>query len=191
MRWLICTLAAAAAAAVGGIAFMLAGEIPYELLVEFAPNYFTSAYPVFPDDKLFTIADSRKQGWGDLVGVYGVTGAATFGATTFLITALRLGGVVSLLRAYLILCLSGVTGACSGGGIGYLLGIATPGFYRGMFIAGGETEFNPVQVAIGLGVELGLPAGLVIGSLVVVTTAWFRNRGEGTVGSATPASPST
>lgn len=190
MRWLICTLAAAVAATVGGIAFMLAGEIPYALLVEFAPGYFAGAYPVFPEDKYFTIADSRKQGWGDLVGAYGVTGAATFGATTFLIAGLRLGGVVSLLRAYLIVCLSGVAGACAGSGIGYLLGTAAPGYYRGMFIAGGEAWFDPVHVAIGLGVTQGLPAGLAIGSLLVMVTAWSRSRGERTVGVPQPASPS-
>jgi hypothetical protein len=190
MRWLLCTLAASAAATVGGIAFMLAGEIPYALLVEYAPGYFAGAYPVLPEDKLFTIEDSRKFGWGDLVGAYGVTGALTFGATTLFITGLRLGGIMSLLRSYLIVCLSGIVGACVGAGIGYLLGIAAPGYYRGVLSAGAEAWFDPVHVGIGLGVTQGLPAGLVIGSIVVVVTAWSRSRGERTVGVPQPASPS-
>jgi len=182
MRWLICTIATVVATAVGGIAFMLVGEIPYALLVEFAPGYFPGAFPVFPKDKLFTLEDARKCGWGELVGDYGVTGAVTIGATTLSLMALSLGGIMSLLRAYLIVCLSGVAGACAGAGIGYLLGTAAPGYYRAVFIAGGEAWFDPMHVGIGLGVTQGLPVGLVIGSLVVVVTAWSRSRNPGTVG---------
>ncbi len=182
MRWLICPLVAIFAAVVGGVAFMQVGEIAYVFLDEFAPGYFPGVYPVFLEDKHFTIEDARKFGWGELLGDYGVIGAAAIGVTTVFIMSLRLGGFMSILRAYLIICLSGVAGVCAGGGIGYLLGIAVPGYYRGVFRAGGEAWFDPIQVGIGLGVSQGLPAGLAIGSLVVVVVAWSRSRNPGTVG---------
>jgi hypothetical protein len=59
--------------------------------------------------------------------------------------------------------------------IGSTLGQVAPGYYRAVF-ARGEPGFEPVQVRLGLGITQGPIAGLVVGSVVVLSMTWSGSR---------------
>ncbi|QEG29579.1 hypothetical protein GobsT_43770 [Gemmata obscuriglobus] len=138
MRWLGCVALGFAAAVAGGFAFMQVGEIVFAFTDTFAPGFFPGCYPGLIRYSSPEFDAPRKHAWADMVGGSALCGAACIGSVTVLIRGLRLGGAVSVLRAYLIVCLSGLAGACAGGGGGYLLGAAAPGYSRRAFSAGGD-----------------------------------------------------
>lgn len=85
----------------------------------------------------------------------------------------------SVARAFSIVVASGIVGSVVGTGLGYLLGHVTPAYYRGVFKAGADPGFDPVQVGLGLGFSQGLICGLLVGSAVVLAAAWSRRRAGG------------
>ncbi len=178
MRWLGCVALGLVAVVIGGLAFMQVGEVVYAFTDEFAPGFFPGCYSDLIQYSSPGFDAPRKIAWGDMLFSSATCGAACIGSVTFLIPGFRLGGAMSVLRAYLIVCIGGLAGACAGGGVGYLLGVAVPGYYRGVFRAGGEPWFDPLQVGIGLGVSQGLLAGLAVGAVVVVAVVWYRARAE-------------
>ncbi len=189
MRWLGSVILAAVATVVGGFVFMQVGEGVYAFIDAYAPGYFPGCYSGLIRHSQPGFDAPRKIAWGQLLFNSGMCGAACLGSVTLLVLGLRLGGAVSVFRAYLIICLSGLAGACAGGGAGYLLGVAVPGYYRGVFRAGGEAWFDPLQVGVGLGVSQGLLVGLAVGAVVVVAVAWYRSRAPQPLGSARHAEP--
>lgn len=176
MRWLGCVALGLVAAAVGGLAFMQVGELVFAFTDAFAPGFFPGCYSGLIQYSSTEFDAPRKHAWADMVGGSALCGAACIGSVTLLIRGLRLGGAGAVLRAYLVVCLSGLAGACAGCGVGYLLGAAAPGYYRGVFPVGGEAWFNPLHVGVGLGVSQGLLVGLVAGALVAVAASWRRAR---------------
>lgn len=67
-------------------------------------------------------------------------------------------------------------GALLGLIIGGLLGAAAPGYYRAVFAAGNDPDFNPVALGIGLGLTQGVVFGAIIGIALVAITSWHQSR---------------
>ena len=63
-----------------------------------------------------------------------------------------------------------------GMGIGVLLGVVAPGYYRSVFSGGSTPEFDPVQVGLGLGLTQGVLFGGVIGLVLVAVYYWYKIR---------------
>ncbi len=60
--------------------------------------------------------------------------------------------------------------------IGAFLGKVAPGFYRQLFPVRDATNFDAVELGIGLGLTNGLIWGLVIGILIVAIIVWKETR---------------
>jgi hypothetical protein len=76
---------------------------------------------------------------------------------------------MTVFRGFLIVIASGLGFALGGGLIGYTLGVTTPDYYRGVYgMAGQSPSFDPVAVALCLGLTQGLICGLVVGCAVVL-----------------------
>ncbi len=60
-----------------------------------------------------------------------------------------------------------------GGLIGWVLSLVTPAYYRNMFDA---LDSEVWQIALGLGITQGLVCGVVVGCVVLLSTAWYRSR---------------
>ncbi len=176
MPFLGCVLLALVAAVVGGFVFMEIGEVVFAFIDEFAPGFFPGCYSELIPLSKHGFDVPRKFAWGDILMSTAICGVGCMGSVTLLITGLRLGSAMSVLRASVIVCLGGLACACAGGGGGYLLGVAVPGSVRGLFRAGGEAWFNPPQVGLGVGVWQGFLAGSTVGAVVAVVVAWFRGR---------------
>ena len=95
------------------------------------------------------------------------------------------------LKKALAIVLSGSTVfALLGGGLGAVLGVMAPGYYRTVFGRRGNVpDFDPFQVGIGLGLTQGLGAGIVLSLAVVTLLAWrdFRTATANTGELLTPA----
>jgi hypothetical protein len=78
-------------------------------------------------------------------------------------------------RSFSIIISSGIGFAFAGGLIGYALGRFAPAYYRGVYAIVEPSDFDPVQVGIGLGISQGLIAGVLVGA-VVVLAAGFSGR---------------
>lgn len=83
---------------------------------------------------------------------------------------------MTVVKGFLIILLSAAAFGLGGGLIGYILGVWTPSYYRGVFISGREPWFDPVAVGLGLGVSQGLMCGVVAGVAVVLAVAWYKAR---------------
>lgn len=59
-----------------------------------------------------------------------------------------------------------------GAGIGRLLGVMTPSYYRSLFRNGQEPWFDPAQIGLALGLTQGVAAGVVVGITVVGAVTW-------------------
>ncbi len=88
----------------------------------------------------------------------------------------RLGGIMTILRAYLLVFGTGALFGVGGGLVGWALAVANPGYYRGVFRSGSEPWFDPVQVGVGLGISEGLTAGTIVGAVVALALAYYRAR---------------
>ena len=60
-----------------------------------------------------------------------------------------------------------------GGLIGWLLSLLTPGYYRAAYDA---DKSDIWQIGVGLGLTQGFIAGIVVGCVVVLASAWYRSR---------------
>lgn len=78
---------------------------------------------------------------------------------------------MSVARGVAIIVACGACFGAVGGLLGFTLGVGAPAYYRGVFRAATDPDFNPMQVGLGLGVTQGLICGLVIGSVVVLAVA--------------------
>jgi hypothetical protein len=78
---------------------------------------------------------------------------------------------MSILRAFVIIVLSGLVAAGLGGAIGLGLGTLIPGYYSAMFRRGGPPLPNEPAIGLALGLTQGLAAGLAIGCVVVLAVA--------------------
>ena len=67
---------------------------------------------------------------------------------------------------------TGIAFACVGAIIGATIGTFAPGYYRTVFRHADLTNFNPMQVGIGLGVTQGFSAGIAISLAVLALLAW-------------------
>ena len=91
------------------------------------------------------------------------------------------GVAMTVIRGFIIVVVSAIGFGAAGGGIGYLLGVLVPEYYRGVFKAGNNpvrimAEFNPRDVGLGLGLAQGLLAGLLVGSIIVLAVALYATR---------------
>jgi hypothetical protein len=77
---------------------------------------------------------------------------------------------LSVKRAFVIIGISGIAFAASGGAIGYSLGLLSPTYYRAVFEFGRSPDFDPAQAGLGLGLTQGCIAGIVIGAVVVLAS---------------------
>lgn len=78
---------------------------------------------------------------------------------------------MSVTRGVAIIVVCGACFGAAGGLLGFTLGVVAPAYYRGVFRAGDDPGFEPVQVGLGLGVTQGLICGVFIGSVVVLAAA--------------------
>jgi len=53
-----------------------------------------------------------------------------------------------------------------------MIGAGAPEYYRSVFRGGHSSDFNPLQVGIGLGATQGIAAGLAIAIIVLALLAW-------------------
>jgi hypothetical protein len=83
---------------------------------------------------------------------------------------------MTVLRGFLIVGVSTLVCGLIGTGVGYLLGVHAPGYYRTVFRSGLTPQFDPVEMGIGLGLTQGLVAGLVVGCVIVLAVAWYNSR---------------
>lgn len=84
-------------------------------------------------------------------------------------------------RILRILVICGVGGAALGALIGWLLGIAAPSYYIGVFQLPSNTQ-RISQIGLGLGLTQGLIVGVIVGVVLAAIDAWKHGR------SAVPAS---
>lgn len=61
-----------------------------------------------------------------------------------------------------------------GGLVGWLLGLLAPDYYRVTVDLGPNTDAT--QVGLGLGVTQGAFAGVIVGCVVLLSTAWYKSR---------------
>ena len=83
---------------------------------------------------------------------------------------------MTILRGFAIIIGSAIFFAVAGGAIGYLLAITIPQYYRDVFRAGQNPDFDPVAVGLGLGITQGAIAGLLVGAIVVIAVTWYNVR---------------
>lgn len=79
-------------------------------------------------------------------------------------------------RGIAIVAATTTAGILVGAGIGYLLGVFVPGYYRTVFSGGSRPGFDPVAVGLGQGATQGTVLGVVVGLLLVAGIAWFKLR---------------
>jgi hypothetical protein len=101
------------------------------------------------------------------------------------------GGLVTTVRAFLIIIASAITLGAGGCLIGYLMGRFDPEYYRWVFNRGNDPTFDPEAVGLGLGLTQGMIVGLVVGAFVVFVLAWYRSRllGQATCSGSTQSDP--
>ena len=79
---------------------------------------------------------------------------------------------MTVIRGFgIVLCSMLLFGALDAG-MGRLLGVVTPGYYRSLFRNGHEPWFDPAQIGLALGLTQGVAAGVVVGIAVVGAVAW-------------------
>jgi hypothetical protein len=83
---------------------------------------------------------------------------------------------MTIVKGFLIVVLSAVAFAFGGAAIGYALGTAMPGYYRGVYPRGQEAWFDPVAVGLGQGLTQGVVCGVLVGCVVVLAVAWQNSR---------------
>lgn len=86
------------------------------------------------------------------------------------------GRKMTTVRAFVIIAASTVVCTAGGGLLGYVVGVAAPGYYRAVFHGGDAPGFVPAEVGLGLGVAQGAAAGLIVGIVVVLAVAWYASR---------------
>jgi hypothetical protein len=86
------------------------------------------------------------------------------------------GRDMTTLRAFVIIGASTVVCTVGGGLLGYVVGVAAPGYYRAVFRGGDAPGFVPAEVGLGLGVTQGAAAGLIVGIVAVLAVAWYGSR---------------
>ncbi len=69
-----------------------------------------------------------------------------------------------------------ILGGLLGWGIGTALGTFVPNYYRSVFRAGADPNFDAVAVGMGQGVTQGLVFGGIVGLLLVGMWYWYRAR---------------
>ncbi|MEZ6058130.1 MAG: hypothetical protein R3C01_15635 [Planctomycetaceae bacterium] len=62
--------------------------------------------------------------------------------------------------------------ACVGSVMGAMIGVVAPDYYRSVFRGGESSDFNPLQVGVGLGVTQGAASGIAISIVVLAILAW-------------------
>lgn len=83
---------------------------------------------------------------------------------------------MSVARAFMIIIGAAFGCGVIGAGLGAWLGRVIPDYYRGVFRAGNNPNFDPIHVGIGLGATQGIVAGLVVGCVVVLSVSIFKRR---------------
>jgi hypothetical protein len=83
---------------------------------------------------------------------------------------------MTIIKGFAIIIGSAIFFAIAGGVIGYLLAVVIPQYYRDVFRAGQNPNFDPVAVGLGLGITEGAIAGLFVGAIVVVAVTWYNGR---------------
>lgn len=83
---------------------------------------------------------------------------------------------MTIFRGFAITIASGVAFGLGGGAVGYAVGRWLPGFYRTLFRATEDQEFDPVEMGLGLGLTNGLMLGVAVGLVIVVAVTWYNAR---------------
>ena len=79
---------------------------------------------------------------------------------------------MTVIRGFGIVLVSMLLFGALGAGMGRLLGVVTPSYYRSLFRNGHEPWFDPAQIGLALGLTQGVAAGVVVGIAVVGAVAW-------------------
>jgi hypothetical protein len=81
---------------------------------------------------------------------------------------------MTLPRALLIVLGLTAMGGAIGALLGYGLGLAFPGYYRGVIPhAADRPDFDPVSVGLGLGLSQGVILGAILGTILLITLTWY------------------
>ena len=67
---------------------------------------------------------------------------------------------MSVVRGFTITIVSGLAFGVLGAGMGYLLGLVAPDYYRTVFRIPLDVSIDPAQAGLGLGVKQGVAVGL-------------------------------
>jgi hypothetical protein len=153
--------------------FALSGALVAMGLNWLAPGYYPGVFP----------AANR---WGEAAEVglgIGVEQGLMLGLLVGVALAIGLGwfgqlALVPSTRAFAVVALCATVFAGGGTLVGYLVGLFAPGYYRAVLSGGGQPDFNPIDVGIGLGCSQGLMLGVVVGAVVAVVVAWRLARKE-------------
>ena len=79
---------------------------------------------------------------------------------------------MTVVRGFGIVLVSTLLFGALGAGLGRLLGVVTPSYYRSLFRHGHEPWFDPEQIGLALGLTQGAATGVVVGIAVVGAVAW-------------------
>lgn len=158
---------------VGAFLFHFLGDVSLEWIDEHAPKFYIGFAPRGLNcEETPNCEYSRKLVFGSLLIYCGLCGFVSTFASTFSMIYFRLGGWMSIIRAYAIILGGGLAGGLVGWLIGYWLGSGIPEFLRGLFPWGDKPWFDPLQVGIGLGIFVGILTGLFVGAVVCVVSTW-------------------
>jgi hypothetical protein len=154
-----------------GVAFAFLGGLVAAGLNEVAPGYSRVVFVgpwQFEGPAQAGVSAGNRQGLllGLTVGAVLAVGLGSF----------NLLRPAPLARALAVVALCGLAFALAGTAIGYGLGTFAPDYYRGVFRDGQRSDFNPVDVGIGLGCTQGLVLGVALGTAAALAGAWRRSR---------------
>ena len=82
------------------------------------------------------------------------------------------------LRGIYMIVSSGFVFAVLGAIAGWVFSLVIPGYFRNVYDA---TDEEIWQVAVGLGVTRGFILGIILASVVLLATAWYRSRIKQTI----------
>lgn len=83
---------------------------------------------------------------------------------------------MTILKGLATVSLAAIGFGVAGAGIGYLIGVISPEYYRLVFRAADFPHFNSGQMGLAAGLAQGVTTGVVAGLGVVLLVTWYEVR---------------